>query len=48
MDEVRDVESEAGKEFVFQRIIHLLPMLKCFCEAARVEVLRRLLERRCQ
>jgi len=44
VDEVKDVKSEAGQQVFFQRIVYLLPMLGCVCEAARVEGPRRLLE----
>jgi len=41
---VRDVESEAGQEFLFQWSIDLVPVLGCVCEATHVEGPRRLLE----
>lgn len=43
VNEVRDVKSEAGQQYFSQRIVHLLPLLGCVCEAARVEGLRSLL-----
>ncbi len=44
MDEIRDIDSEAWKELFFQGVIDLVPVLRCICEAARVEGPRRLLE----
>lgn len=44
-DEVRDIDSKGWEEFFSQRMINLLPVLGCVCEAARVEGPRRLLDR---
>ena len=48
VDEVRDIESKAWKEFFFQCVIDLISVLECVCEIARVEELRGLLKRGCE
>lgn len=48
VNEIRDIESKTWKKFFFQRVIDLISVLECVCEAARVKESRRLLVWECE